>query len=398
MGVQRGGARRGVEPGGGVTRGASLREGGHDERMLFAVIPAGGSGTRLWPLSRAGHPKFLHPLTGTGASLLQATVARLSTLTTPERTLVVTGAAHAPAVARQVTAIPEDNILVEPSPRDSCAAIALAAAVIARREPEAVMGSFAADHLIADTARFAETVRHAVVGAQQGLLMTVGITPTRPETGYGYLRCGGPIGDGPLREVTEFTEKPAYEVAERYVRSGQYLWNASMFVWRVDVFLAELARQQPDMHAGLMRIADAWDSPDRDRVLGEVWPTLKKISVDYAVMEGAADAGRVATVPGDFGWNDLGDFHTLGEVLPADAEGNVVLGTPEAEEKPGVLLHDTARSVLVPHSGRLIAALGMRDVIIVDTPDVVLVCPRDRTQDVKKLVDRLKEQGEEAYV
>ncbi|HEY8532765.1 MAG TPA: sugar phosphate nucleotidyltransferase [Micromonospora sp.] len=366
--------------------------------MLFAVIPAGGSGTRLWPLSRAGNPKFLHPLTGTGASLLQATVERLSALTTPERTFVVTGAAHAPAVARQLTAIPEENILVEPSPRDSCAAIALAAAVIARREPEAVMGSFAADHLIAHTDRFVETVRHAVVGARQGLLMTVGISPTRPETGYGYLRCGDLIGDGPLRQVTEFTEKPAYEVAERYVRSGHYLWNASMFVWRVDVFLAELARQQPEMHAGVTRIAEAWDTPERDHVLGEVWPTLKKISVDYAVMERAADAGRVGTVPGDFGWNDLGDFHTLGEVLPADEQGNVVLGSPAAEEKPGVLLYDTSRSVFVPQSGRLIAALGLRDVIIVDTPDVVLVCPRDRAQDVKKLVDQLKERGEEGYV
>ncbi|MEV1289024.1 sugar phosphate nucleotidyltransferase [Micromonospora sp. NPDC049679] len=366
--------------------------------MLFAVIPAGGSGTRLWPLSRASNPKFLHPLTGTSASLLQATVERLAPLSTPDRTLVVTGAAHAAAVARQLAAVPEENILVEPSPRDSCAAIALAAAVIARRDPEAVMGSFAADHLIGDTERYVETVRQAVIGAEQGLLMTVGITPTRPETGYGYLQCGGPIGSGPLRRVEEFTEKPAYDVAESYLKSGRHLWNAGMFVWRVDVFLAELARQQPDLHAGLMRIIDAWDSAERDHVLGEVWPTLRKISVDYAVMEGAAEAGRVGTVPGDFGWNDVGDFHTLGEMLPTDADGNVVLGAPEAEEKPGVLLHDSSGLVVVPHSGRLIATLGVRDLIVVDTPDVVLVCPRDRAQDVKKLVDGLKERGEETYV
>ncbi|SDY72432.1 mannose-6-phosphate isomerase, type 2 [Micromonospora pattaloongensis] len=366
--------------------------------MLFAVIPAGGSGTRLWPLSRAGNPKFLHPLTGTAASLLQATVDRLAPLTTPERTLVVTGVAHAASVARQLAAVPQENILVEPSPRDSCAAIGLAAAVIARRDPDAVMGSFAADHLIRDPERFAETVRQAVVGAEQGLLMTVGITPTRPETGYGYLRCGGPIGSGPLRSVEEFAEKPAYDVAEGYVNSGRYLWNASMFVWRVEVFLAELARQQPELHAGLMRITEVWDSPERDEVLGEVWPTLTRISVDYAVMEGAAAVGRVGTVPGDFGWNDVGDFHTLGEVLPADADGNVVLGAPAAEEKPGVLLHDSAGLVVVPYSGRLVAALGVRDLIVVDTPDVVLVCPRERAQDVKKLVDGLKERGEEIYV
>ncbi|MEH0843417.1 sugar phosphate nucleotidyltransferase [Micromonospora sp. CPCC 205711] len=363
--------------------------------MIYAVIPAGGSGTRLWPLSRAGHPKFLHPLTGSSASLLQATVDRLAPLATPDCTLVVTGAAHAAAVARQLTRLPEENILVEPSPRDSCAAIALAAAVIAVRDPEAVMGSFAADHLIRDTAAWVETVRAAVRGAEQGLLMTVGITPTHAETGYGYLETGAPTGDGLLRPVIEFKEKPAAPVAEAYLRSGRHLWNASMFVWRVDIFLAELARQQPALHAGVTTIAAAWGTPEQDEALGAIWPTLPKISVDYAVMEGAATAGRVATVPGDFGWNDVGDFHTLGDVLPADAAGNVVLGT---DAKPGVLLHDCAGLVVVPQSGRLVAALGLRDVIVVDTPDAVLVCPRDRAQDVKLLVDELKARGEEGLV
>ncbi|MEH0819048.1 MULTISPECIES: mannose-1-phosphate guanylyltransferase [unclassified Micromonospora] len=363
--------------------------------MLYAVIPAGGSGTRLWPLSRAGHPKFLHPLTGTSASLLQATVNRLAPLTTPDHILVVTGAAHAAAVARQLTGLPEENILVEPSPRDSCAAIALAAAVIAQRDPEAVMGSFAADHLIRDAEAWVETVRAAVRGAERGLLMTVGITPTRAETGYGYLETGEPTGDGPLRPVTEFKEKPAAPVAEAYLRSGRHLWNASMFVWRVDVFLAELARQQPALHAGVSAIAAAWGTPEQDDILGTVWPTLPKISVDYAVMEGAATAGRVATVPGDFGWNDVGDFHTLGDVLPADPAGNVVLGS---DAKPGVLLHDCGDLVVVAQSGRLVAALGVRDLIVVDTPDAVLVCPRDRAQDVKVLVDQLKERGEEGLV
>jgi mannose-1-phosphate guanylyltransferase len=369
---------------------------------LYAVIPAGGSGTRLWPLSRAGHPKFLHPLTGTDASLLQATVHRLEELVPPERVFVVTGVAHAAAVSRQLSGVPVENILVEPSPRDSCAAIALAAAVIARREPEAIMGSFAADHLIADGERFIEVIRQAMSGAAQGLLMTLGITPTRPETGYGYLQCGGVLAfprepDGPVLAVEEFKEKPSYDVAESYVKSGNYLWNAGMFVWRVDVFLAELARQQPQLAAGVSRIAQAWDSPSREEVIGEVWPTLPRISVDYAVMEGAATVGRVGTVSGDFGWNDVGDFHTLGEVLAADSSGNVIVGK-DALPKPGVLLRETENLVIVPNSGRLVAALGVRDLIIVDTPDAVLVCPRDRAQEVKHLVDELKAIGELGYI
>ncbi|MCA2215594.1 mannose-1-phosphate guanylyltransferase [Jidongwangia harbinensis] len=364
---------------------------------LYAVIPAGGSGTRLWPLSRAGHPKFLHPLTGTDASLLQATVTRLEPLSAPDHVYVVTGVSHAAAVSRQLSGVPEENILVEPSPRDSCAAIALAAAVIARHDPEAVMGSFAADHLIADSASFIEVIRQAMAGARQGLLMTLGITPTRPETGYGYVQCGGPVADGDVLAVEEFKEKPSYDVAEMYVKSGNYLWNAGMFVWRVDVFLAELSRQQPQLAAGISRIAQAWDTPAREEVIGEVWPTLPRISVDYAVMEGAATVGRVGTVPGDFGWNDVGDFHTLGEVLTADSAGNVVVGH-DPSAKLGVLLRETEGLVVVPNSGRLVAALGVRDLIIVDTPDAVLVCPRDRAQEVKHIVDELKDKGELGYV
>jgi mannose-1-phosphate guanylyltransferase len=369
----------------------------HDGRVLYAVIPAGGSGTRLWPLSRAGHPKFLHALTGTASSLLQATAARLDGLAEPATTMVVTGVAHAAAVARQLPSLPADNILVEPAPRDSCAAIGLAAAVIAERAPSAVMGSFAADQLVGDVPAFQAAVRAATVGAQAGRLMTIGITPTRPETGYGYLRCGGTgTGAAEVRDVEEFAEKPSAERAAAYLRSGNYLWNASMFLWRVDVFLAELARQQPELHAGLRRIAAAWHGPRREERIGEIWPTLPKISVDYAVMEGAAAAGLVGTVPGNFGWNDVGDFHTLGDVLPRDELGNVVL---DADDTKGeVILHDSANVVVVPRSRRLIAAVGLTDIVIVDTDDALLVCPRGRAQEVKAVVDGLRERGASEYL
>ncbi|NUT34978.1 MAG: mannose-1-phosphate guanylyltransferase [Hamadaea sp.] len=372
--------------------------------MLHAVIPAGGSGTRLWPLSRAANPKFLHPLTGSSATLLQATMARLAPLSGAADTLVVTGPAHAASVARQLPELPEDNILVEPSPRDSCAAIGLAAAVIEHRSPGAVMGAFSADHLVRDGDVFLDAVREAVAGARGGLLMTLGIQPTHPETGYGYLACGEPV-EGRIRRVVEFKEKPSLEVAEEYVASGKYFWNAGMFVWRTDVFLAELARQQPELHAGLTAIARLWDTGRRAEVLAEIWPELPRISVDFAVMEGAAAAGRVAAVPGDFGWHDVGDFDTLGDVLASDERGNVVIeaappgepvpaeGASDVAVKEGVLLVDVDDSVIVPASGRLVAALGVRDLIVVDTPDAVLVCPRDRAQEVKKLVDELKERG-----
>jgi mannose-1-phosphate guanylyltransferase len=361
-------------------------------RLLYSVIPAGGSGTRLWPLSRAADPKFLHQLTGSPASLLQATVERLAPLSTPDRTFVVTGVAHAAAVARQLPALPEANVLVEPSPRDSCAAIGLAAALIARRDPDAIMGSFAADHLVRDEPAFHDAIRAAIAGARAGRLMTVGITPTGPETGYGYLQCG--TVEAGVLPVAEFKEKPTLDMAIEYLSSGRYLWNASMFVWQVSAFLAELERQQPELHAGLATIAAAWGTDDQDRVLGHVWATLPKISVDHAVMEGAADAGRVASVPGDFGWTDVGDFDTLGQVLAetgaVDAAGNVVI----AQDGFAPLLQDTTGSVIVSRSGRFVATVGMRDAIIVDTPDALLVCSRKQAQDIKSIVDELKLRGD----
>ena len=363
------------------------------EHRLHAVIPAGGSGTRLWPLSRAASPKFLHPLSPDGRTLLSATVHRLGGLADLSRTFVITGSAHAVAVARQCPELYEDNILVEPSPRDSCAAIGLAAAVIAHRDPTAVMACFSADHLVDDDAQFADVIRAAIAEAEAGSLVTVGITPTRPETGYGYLRCGAEIDGGPARTVLEFTEKPNAMIAREYVQGGRHLWNAGMFVWRAATFLDVLAGFEPELHAGLARIAAAWDTDERDRVLGAVWPTLPSVSVDYAVMEPAALRGLVATVPGSFGWNDVGDFDTVGAVWAQDDRKNAVVRcASDSIAEP--LLHDSVGVVAVSQTSRLIATLGVSDLIVVDTPDVLMICARSRAQEVRKLVAALDVRGD----
>ncbi len=355
---------------------------------FYAVVPAGGAGTRLWPLSRAGHPKFLHDLTGSGATLLQSTWQRLAPLS--QAVCVVTGTAHAAAVARQLPGLAEQDLLVEPSPRDSTAAIGLAAALVARRDPEAVIGSFAADHVIGDLEVFAAAVREAVAVARTGRLVTVGITPTSAATGFGYVRAGAALdvaGAPSARQVTEFVEKPDAETAAAYVASGDYRWNAGMFVVRAATLLELLAEHQPDLAAGLARIADAWDGPRREEVLGSEWAALPRIAIDYAVAEPAAAAGRVAVVPGSFGWDDVGDFDSLATLLPDAVDGLQVLGDA------GLVVASGGRSVVVPASGRLVAVLGLDDVVVVDTPDALLVTTRARAQDVKGVVDTLRAQG-----
>jgi mannose-1-phosphate guanylyltransferase len=355
---------------------------------LVAVVPAGGAGTRLWPLSRAGRPKFLLDLTGSGRTLLQQTADRLEPLA-GGGTLVVTGAAHAESVAAQLPQLAPGDLLAEPSPRDSAAAIALAAAVVQHRTPGAVVGSFAADHVVRDVPVFAAAVREAVATAREGWIVTVGIEPDRPSTAFGYIRAGAPLavaGAPSALAVESFVEKPDVATAAAYLADGGYRWNAGMFMARADVLLAELARHRPALAAGVGELAAAWDTPRRDEVLAAVWPTLEKVAIDYAVAEPAAAAGRVAVVPAAFGWDDVGDFAALAALLP-DAAALRVLGDAD-----GVLGQD-ATGVTVAGSGRLVAVLGLDDVVVVDTPDAVLVTTRSRAQDVKGVVDALRAAG-----
>lgn len=349
---------------------------------FWAVIPAGGAGTRLWPLSRAGSPKFLHDLTGSGRSLLQATWDRLTPLT-GSRVLVVTGVAHQEAVGDQLPDLPPDQLLAEPAPRDSMAAIGWAAAVLEARDPEAVLGSFAADHVIADEDAFRGCVAEAIGAAERGYVVTIGIEPTYPATGFGYVEMGAPLGDGAVRAVAQFVEKPDRGRAEEYLATGRFRWNAGMFVVKASVLLDLLAEWHPELAAGLRSLAA------EPGLLDEVWPGLEKIAIDHAVAEPAAAQGRVAVVPGGFGWDDVGDFGSLGALLP-DADG--MPGVRVLGDASAVRVVDST-GVVVPGTGRVVALVGLDDVVVVDTPDALLVMSRERAQDVKAVVDALRSEG-----
>ncbi|HET8962122.1 mannose-1-phosphate guanylyltransferase [Nocardioides sp.] len=348
---------------------------------LWAVIPAGGAGTRLWPLSRTSSPKFLHDLTGGGRSLLQDTVARMAPLV-DDRFLVVTGAAHREAVMAQLDGLEPAAVLAEPSPRDSMAAIGLGAALLERRDPEAVMGSFAADHVVTDPDAFADAVRLAVEVARDDWLVTIGIEPTHASTAFGYMLTGEPLADHPgAHVVAAFVEKPAIDLADQYLASGSYRWNAGMFVVRPGVLLDLLARWHPEFAQRLRRIAA---DPSR---LETLWPTLPQIALDHAVAEPASDAGRVAVVPAAIGWEDIGDFDSLSHLLESDPGHLTVLG--EGGSVRGV----DSSGLVVAGTDRVISVVGLDDIVVVDTPDALLVTSRNRAQDVKQVVKLLRQEG-----
>jgi mannose-1-phosphate guanylyltransferase len=348
---------------------------------FWAVIPAGGAGTRLWPLSRSSAPKFLHDLRGEGRTLLQETYDRLVPLAA-DRVVVITGEAHRAAVLAQLSEVGAEAVIAEPSARDSMAAIGLAAALLERSDPEAVMGSFAADHVISDPALFADAVRRAVDVARDDWLVTLGIAPTFPSAAFGYIHVGEPLpAHSGVAVVREFVEKPSVATAEGYLATGSYRWNAGMFIVRPTVLLDLLGTWRPEFAAALRTIAA---DPDR---LAELWPTLPRIALDHAVAEPAAAAGRVAVVPSSFPWEDIGDFDALASLL--EEAGVAVSALGDA----GAVLAVDSTGLVVPGSGRVVAVVGLDDVVVVDTPDALLVTTRARAQEVKQVVAALKESG-----
>lgn len=359
-------------------------------QRFHAIIPAGGVGSRLWPLSRASAPKFLHDLTGSGQTLLQDTWDRLVPLTGEDRIAIVTGEAHQSAVKEQIEDLNLDQLILEASPKDSTAAIVLAAAILAKRHPDVIVGSFAADHVIIEDKIFQATVREAVEVAATGKIVTIGIQPTEPSVGFGYIKTGEELevaGAPSALTVKKFVEKPNIATARKYVESGAYLWNAGMFIAPAQLLVDELAKSEPELHASILQLANAWDTPERAATVKKVWPTLKKVAIDYSIAEPAAAAGLVAVIPASFTWHDVGDFAAIAELQSQGRSGNLaVLGNAK-------VLADSSSGILVSDTDRLIALIGLEDVIVVDTPDALLITTKQHAQRVKSLVDALKATG-----
>lgn len=354
------------------------RNGGH----FWAVIPAGGAGTRLWPLSRAARPKFLLPLLGE-RSLLQQTVDRLATVTDLDRILIICGPTHAAEITRQLPELPTTNLIMEPFPSGTLPALALAAALIARQDPDGIMGCFAADHDVADVPSFTMAVETAIATAKLGDMVTIGIEPTRPETGFGYIERTNDVvlenGGFVAYRAARFVEKPDAETAAEYLAQGTFLWNASMFVWSIRTFQAEIERLTPEVGKRIQTIVAAWDSGNRERVIAGEWATMPDLTIDYGIME---HTPKVAVVPAEMGWSDVGDWNGLGELIERDALGNSVRGN--------FLQIDTTNSIVWSETGRMLALVGLDSVIVVDTDDALLVVDRSRSQEVRHVVSELK--------
>lgn len=353
----------------------------------YALIIAGGVGARFWPRSREHSPKQLLEIIGHG-TMIQNTVYRLDPIVPPERIYVVTNAIQAPEVRRQLPRIPAENILVEPFGRNTAPAIGLGAEILRKRVGEGVMLVLPADHLVHDIVTFQTTLRNALALAEQSRgYVTIGITPTRPETGYGYIQFDKTEQDRPYEDleaysVVTFAEKPNLETAQRFIESGDFVWNSGMFVWKIATILNGIAEHLPDLADELNRLGPAIDTDGFDSALERAYGEMRPISIDYGVMEKVENR---YVLPADFGWNDLGSWDEVARIFPKDEHGNAIAGE--------TILRDCANVHISTVSGRVAAAVGVEDVIVIDTADAVLVCRKGRSQDVKEIVDHLRKKG-----
>ncbi|HOT91614.1 MAG TPA: mannose-1-phosphate guanylyltransferase [Anaerolineae bacterium] len=356
---------------------------------LYVVIMAGGGGTRLWPLSRSGHPKQMLKLFGE-RTMFQLSVDRLLPLLPPAHICVVTAAEQVDPLAAQYPDLPRANFIVEPLGRGTAACIGLAAMALRQRDPNAVMAVVTADHLIRRVDTFRAVLRAAQQVAEQGYLVTLGITPTFAATGYGYIRRGTLLGqaDGfDYYRVERFTEKPDAPTAAAFLEEGVYSWNSGMFIWRTDRILEEIRRWMPDLSATLEALQAVWDTPAYAETLARLWPPLRKETIDYGIME---KADRVAVIPVDLEWSDIGAWPAVMDAYPHDAAGNVLLGD--------VIGIDNVNTLVFAQGERLVATIGVQDLIVVDTPDAVLITRRDQAERVKEVIGRLQAAGRHTYL
>ncbi|MEJ2149338.1 MAG: sugar phosphate nucleotidyltransferase [Chloroflexota bacterium] len=357
----------------------------------YALIMAGGAGTRLWPLSRKRQPKPLLPLVERARSMFTISVDRLHPLFPPERILVVAGPALTEQLKEHAPDLPEENFIVEPEGRDTAPAVGLGAIHIRQRDPDAIMAVLTADHHITDEAMFRKVLDVACRMALEGNVVTLGIEPEFPSTGFGYIERGEKVRtvDGvDIHILRRFTEKPAHDVAESYLKTGKYSWNSGMFIWPVRRVMAEFERHAPGLYEPLEQIAGAIGQPDYQARLEAAWAGMKRISVDYALMEHVQGAALV--IPTRMGWSDIGNFGALYDILSEQAGGDVVHSGCEP------IVIDGSRTLVF--SDRLVVTIGVEDLVIVDTDDVLLICRRDRAEDVKQVVNKLKEDKRNDYL
>jgi mannose-1-phosphate guanylyltransferase len=357
---------------------------------IFTVIMAGGAGTRFWPKSRLKNPKQFLKLLGK-ASLLSDTVRRALMLVQPQRCFVLTHKQYSGQVQEIIPEVPVSNIILEPANRDTAACVGLAAITLSKVDPEGIMVVLPSDHYIGHEKAFIKTLEIAVNYAQHNdYLMTLGIKPFAPKTGYGYIECGEPLAEGngyPVYYVKSFTEKPDQVTAMNFIRQGNYLWNSGIFVWKISSILAAISLYLPELYEGLKRLETVVGNSGNTEIFEKEYKGLPRVSIDYGVME---KAKNIATVPGDFIWDDVGSWSALEKYLPKDERNNTLNG--------GKYISVDSRNCIIDSEAKLIATIGVEDLIIIQSEDVMLVCRKDRDQEVKKLVDNIKKNGWDDYL